>query len=195
MDGSVLDDSSPLPPELSDITYQQSLWWRKKGRNTISPYLTFLPSPHFHPLSSCLRVPPRLALSVFSFNVISHFHTFIRFLFCFLLSFSFRPFRWPSALKPPPSLKADVCELFSIFTHVHDFHSCASVSDPTNTNVHDWEAERWCWAIGGRVGESAKASLGQQAASSCLWNMTYFLSKHEICTVKRSQIDYDKELG
>lgn len=49
----------------------------EKGRNTISPYLTFLHSPRFHSPFSCLWVPTRRALPVFSSNRISLFHTFI----------------------------------------------------------------------------------------------------------------------
>lgn len=57
----------------------------EKGRNTISPYLTFLHSPRFHSLFSCLWVPTRRALPEFS-NRICLFHTFI---FIFLSAVNF----------------------------------------------------------------------------------------------------------
>ena len=86
MDGSVLDDSSPLPPLLSDITYQPSLLMEEK--ETISPYLTFLPFPRFHSLFLCLSVPTRPPPSAGSFVVISRFHTVLLF-FCLCRRFFF----------------------------------------------------------------------------------------------------------
>lgn len=53
----------------------------EKGRNTISPYLTFLRSPRFHSLLFRLRLPIRPALPLFSPHLISLFHTFICYLF------------------------------------------------------------------------------------------------------------------
>lgn len=73
------------------------LWWRRKGRNTISPYLTSLHSPPSHSLRYrpwLLNRPAPLMLSLW-------FTPSLVLWFSFLLSFSLRPVGWPYVLKPP----------------------------------------------------------------------------------------------
>ena len=50
-DGRVLDDTCPLPPVLSDITYQPRLWWSRKGETQFH-----LISPSYAALSFILHV-------------------------------------------------------------------------------------------------------------------------------------------
>lgn len=89
MDGSVLDDSRPLPPVLSDITYQGTPVMeekREKHNFTLSHLLT-LPSLSFSTL------PSLTSQQTGSSNVISLVHTFA----CFVVFFSaviFSPSNW-----------------------------------------------------------------------------------------------------
>ena len=112
---------------LSDITYQQSLWWRRKGENTISPYLTFLHSPCHHSLVSCVWVPTRPTLPLFSSNLISLFHTVI----CvFLSAVNFFPSTLVTLCYKLPSLAGSFFQFWHfffffwmfVFRHFKDAH-------------------------------------------------------------------------
>lgn len=95
MDGSVLDDSPPLPPMLSDITYLWSLLWRRKREtqfHLISPTDTALTFIHY---SSVSMFPPDLLFlcSPLVLSFFSHLHLY----FSFCCQWLFVPF------VPPPN--------------------------------------------------------------------------------------------
>lgn len=115
-DGSVLDDGSPLPPVLSDITYQRSLWWRRKGEtqfHLISPSYTPFAFILYSPVS---EFPPDL-LFLCSPLIVSLFFT-PSFVFFFLLSISFCPLWWPYVANHPPLPEANPHKPFFHFSHM-----------------------------------------------------------------------------